>query len=147
MNDVKILGIEAIEAIAKQSPSPLRGAALAAFSVGVWAYSIGAVKQDAFDDVDEEARQLMAGSGMYKSAVTDAANAEKGPATDSASSSSPVASILTPSPRRGILPPLLEHRIPRLFDPSSGTLVWGAPPLDNIGRLGDSSPSVGSRRI
>jgi cytochrome c oxidase assembly factor 3, fungi type len=34
------------------------GVLLAAFGVGVWAYSIRAVKQDVFDDVDEEARAL-----------------------------------------------------------------------------------------
>ena len=44
----------------------LTGVVLAGFAVGVWAYSIGAVKQDVFDDVDEEARALMAGSGLQK---------------------------------------------------------------------------------
>lgn len=34
------------------------GVVLASFAVGVWAYSIGAVKQDDFTDVDEEARSL-----------------------------------------------------------------------------------------
>jgi len=33
---------------------------VAAFGIGVWAYSISAVKQDVFDDVDEEARVLAA---------------------------------------------------------------------------------------
>ena len=32
----------------------ITGVVLAGFAVGVWAYSIGAVKQDKFDDVDEE---------------------------------------------------------------------------------------------
>jgi len=34
------------------------GITLLGFAVGVWAYSIRAVKQDVFDDVDEEARVL-----------------------------------------------------------------------------------------
>ncbi len=42
----------------------ITGVLLAGFTVGVWAYSIGAVKQDVFDDVDDEARALMAGSGI-----------------------------------------------------------------------------------
>ncbi|KAF8743072.1 hypothetical protein RHS02_03184, partial [Rhizoctonia solani] len=33
----------------------LTGSAIAAFAVGVWAYSISAVKQDNFDDIDAEA--------------------------------------------------------------------------------------------
>ncbi|OBZ70503.1 hypothetical protein A0H81_09686 [Grifola frondosa] len=41
----------------------LTGVLLTTFTVGVWAYSIGAVKQDVFDDVDEEAR-VLAGSGL-----------------------------------------------------------------------------------
>ncbi|KAJ3504656.1 hypothetical protein NLJ89_g7826 [Agrocybe chaxingu] len=34
------------------------GLTLGAFAVGVWAYSISAVKQDVFDDVDAEAEAL-----------------------------------------------------------------------------------------
>ncbi|CAE6477266.1 unnamed protein product [Rhizoctonia solani] len=33
----------------------ITGTAIAAFAVGVWAYSISAVKQDNFDDIDAEA--------------------------------------------------------------------------------------------
>ncbi len=36
----------------------LLGLTLGAFAVGVWAYSISAVKQDVFDDVDEEVAAL-----------------------------------------------------------------------------------------
>ena len=36
------------------------GLTLGAFAVGIWAYSISAVKQDVFDDVDEEARAMSA---------------------------------------------------------------------------------------
>ncbi|KAG6812945.1 hypothetical protein H0H92_015265 [Tricholoma furcatifolium] len=36
----------------------ITGVVLGAFAAGVWAYSISAVKQDVFDDVDEEARAL-----------------------------------------------------------------------------------------
>lgn len=124
----------------------LTGVVLAGFAVGVWAYSIGAVKQDVFDDVDEEARALMAGSGLQKAedVVTegrgpaDASNAAAASASlvQPAASAPPVSPTSTPS-RRGVLPPLLERRFPRVLDPSTGTLVWGAPPLDKLGKLGD----------
>lgn len=39
-------------------PNLITGTAIAAFVVGVWAYSISAVKQDTFDDVDNQARAL-----------------------------------------------------------------------------------------
>ncbi|CDO73798.1 hypothetical protein BN946_scf185015.g127 [Trametes cinnabarina] len=131
------------------------GLLLAGFAVGVWAYSIGAVKQDVFDDVDEEARALMAGSGIQKAengaaesrGVADAAKAQNdtglnldhpaAPATSLAAGARPETKSASP---RGILPPLLEHRFPTLLDPSSRTLVWGAPPLDNVGKMSDPVP-------
>ena len=36
------------------------GLTLGAFAVGIWAYSISAVKQDVFDDIDDEARAMSA---------------------------------------------------------------------------------------
>jgi cytochrome c oxidase assembly factor 3 len=38
----------------------IMGLTLGAFAVGIWAYSINAVKQDVFDDIDEEARTMSA---------------------------------------------------------------------------------------
>ncbi|RDX53831.1 hypothetical protein OH76DRAFT_1156355 [Lentinus brumalis] len=133
----------------------ITGVVLAGFAVGVWAYSIGAVKQDKFDDVDEEARALMAGSGLQRSEDgtaegRGAAEASKETAdTMLAGAVSPPALPPTATApalrRRGVLPRLLEHRIPRMFDPASGTLVWGAPPVDNVGKLSDAG--TGSKRI
>lgn len=37
------------------------GLVLASFGVGIWAYSIRAVKQEDFSDVDEEAKEMMRG--------------------------------------------------------------------------------------
>ncbi|KAI9068449.1 hypothetical protein FKP32DRAFT_1587652 [Trametes sanguinea] len=134
----------------------ITGILLAGFAVGVWAYSIGAVKQDVFDDVDEEARAIMAGSGIQKAAngaaesrgVADAGLDLNHPAAlaQSVATDAPPETKTAPSAApRGILPPLLEHRFPSLLDPSSRTLVWGAPPLDNIGRMRDPVP--GSKRL
>ncbi|KAI0722403.1 hypothetical protein C8T65DRAFT_565033 [Cerioporus squamosus] len=122
----------------------ITGIVLAGFAVGVWAYSIGAVKQDKFDDVDEEARALMAGSGLQRSEDgTRSGGCVKGDGFRAAAVVADVVSptipptAATPSRRRGVLPWLLEDRIPRLFDPATGTLVWGAPPVDNVGKLWD----------
>ena len=52
----------------------MTGIAIASFAVGVWAYSIRAVKQDTFEDVDEEARALVAAR----------MNTQQGPPTGSA---------------------------------------------------------------
>jgi cytochrome c oxidase assembly factor 3 len=38
----------------------ITGVILAAFAFGMWNYSMNAVKQDVFDDVDEEAKALAA---------------------------------------------------------------------------------------
>lgn len=133
----------------------LTGLALGALAVGVWAYSISAVKQDVFDDVDEEARQLArsgASAGMLSledekkqmeaAAAASAASSSSGvaggsaaPVAASASPSSPVKSGTSPS--RGILQ-ALDKPFPRLLDPQRKTLVWGAPPVDNIGRISGS---------
>jgi len=117
----------------------ITGLVLAGFGVGVWAYSISAVKQDDFSDVDEEARAMMlAGKGgavateEVKVPVMDEA---KVVATQISSSVAVQAVVSRP---RGVLVPTVERHFPRLLDPSRKTFVWGAPPVDNIGRLSDS---------
>jgi len=120
----------------------ITGLILAGFGVGVWAYSISAVKQDDFSDVDEEAKALM------RAGTSGAAAGEevKVPGLDEAKvgatqipSSTPMeaTAVATISRPRGVLVPTLERRFPRLLDPSRKTLIWGAPPVDNIGRLSD----------
>jgi cytochrome c oxidase assembly factor 3 len=122
------------------------GLLLGAFAVGVWAYSINAVKQDVFDDVDEEVAALSADT---KGKTTVALTAE-GPAvtpTSATVSSKPVQEYIFPvqtpesNSAKGILPSL-EKRIPlwfKLLDPERKTLVWGATPIDNMGKMGDNS--------
>ena len=127
----------------------LTGVILGGFAVGVWAYSIGAVKQDVFDDVDEEARALRAGAGDEAEGAAGklaAAETAVGISNETPLVGEPVpapkASTTSPRSRpRGILPPLLAPRFPNAFDPSTGTLVWGAPSVDNVGRLWDRRQS------
>ncbi|KAG5654226.1 hypothetical protein H0H81_005913 [Sphagnurus paluster] len=129
----------------------LTGLALGAFAVGIWAYSISAVKQDVFDDVDEEAR-AMARTGTanevlsvkeekkaMEAAIAAAVSSPEHLATTAASQVSiPNVTAPTPAPRsRGILQHL-DTSFPRLLDPQRKTLVWGAPPVDKIGNIGKS---------
>jgi cytochrome c oxidase assembly factor 3 len=58
----------------------ITGVLLAAFGVGVWAYSISAVKQDVFDDVDEEAKALAA---ARRQSLTEQDEAKAGKSTAS----------------------------------------------------------------
>ena len=134
----------------------LTGVVLGAFAVGVWAYSIGAVKQADFTDVDEEARAL-ARSGV--SAVQSAAQEMEKKVVESTQAAAPgtgvtpvpvgpgsstVGSAEVPAsrhaaPPRGVLASLLHSRYPRLLDPNTKTFVWGAPSVDRVGRMGDMS--------
>ena len=50
----------------------IMGLTLGAFAVGIWAYSINAVKQDVFDDIDEEARAMSVRTPETKSVSPEA---------------------------------------------------------------------------
>lgn len=138
----------------------ITGLIIAGAVVGIWAYSISAVKQDVFDDLDEEARALGAGSGPAASAsAASTAGVAGGGANTMAITSggglTPLHPVKTPAvvvaeaeveaPKvvsrsnasRGVLATVLDKHLPRALDPRSKTLVWDAPSVDNIGRLGD----------
>lgn len=117
--------------------------------VGIWAYSIRAVRQDVFDDVDEEAKGLTKEMKMAVETVEEKgrkvedklkaiagervtktlASSMKG-----ATASAKAASLTTE--RRGIMPILGRTNPGWLYDPNK-SLVWDAPPVDNMGRIGD----------
>ncbi|KAA1466568.1 hypothetical protein DENSPDRAFT_856223 [Dentipellis sp. KUC8613] len=123
----------------------ITGVIVASFAVGAWAYSISAVKQDSFEDVDAEARAL-AGSGgrsledeereksqaavSTSAALTPVQPVPAAPATDGSQGA---------AVGRGVLASVLERQYPRLLDPTRKTLVWGAPSVDRIGRIGDET--------
>jgi len=122
----------------------ITGLILAGFGVGVWAYSIRAVKQEDFSDVDEEAREMMRGRGPVGVVARDAGAtviSETHPSDSNLSSLVPPSGAssterATPTSKpRGILAPCLDRTFPGLLDPKHKTLVWGAPPADNIGRM------------
>jgi cytochrome c oxidase assembly factor 3 len=95
---------------------------------------MSAVKQDNFDDVDEEARAMvregvrMVDKGLERTA-TGAAVTPSTPSRKEAKS-------------QGLLA-LLDEKFPRLLDPKGKTVVWGAPPVDRIGRMFEGNGRVG----
>jgi len=135
----------------------ITGVTIAALVVGVWAYSIAAVKQDSFADVDEEAKILAASGPTHNiKSIEDEERAKAAtvipvqhtPSTSISTSTvqplppATATHVVTPLPGlvprpKGVLAPLLERRYPRLLDPTSKTLIWGAPPVDRVGRLRD----------
>ncbi|KAJ3568771.1 hypothetical protein NP233_g5495 [Leucocoprinus birnbaumii] len=147
----------------------LTGLCLGALAFGIYSYSINAVKQDVFDDVDEEARALArTGTSAGAAALSsESPVADKPPppvltkddekrimdsaftaATGVGGSTLPVdaskaedefARSSTPEssqqgPARGLLQ-TLDKRFPWLLDPQNKTLVWGAPPIDDNGKI------------
>ena len=129
------------------------GLALGAFAVGVWAYSIRAVKQDVFDDVDEEVAALSAGSKSAPVTTIVKSNVDGEQVSSSSTSTVPTVSASALAKAEGIgaeisrysvrgILPRLERHLPgwfKLLDPERKTLVWGAAPVDKMGKLGDKS--------
>ncbi|KLO16308.1 hypothetical protein SCHPADRAFT_848183 [Schizopora paradoxa] len=129
----------------------ITGLLVGTFAVSVWAYSIRAVKQDTFEDVDEEAKAMLSSRAQQQEQLSNGetstsasnlkvhATAATAVAVESSTKSS---SPSLPNPRTtigpaGVLAPLLDGRYPRFLDPERRTFVWGAPPVDRIGRLSD----------
>ena len=128
----------------------LTGSAIALLATGIWAYSIRAVRQDVFDDVDEEAKGLTKEMKMAVESVEEKSRkveeklkeiANERMAKSLASSSMKGANAAQraaslKSERRGVLPMLGRTEPGWLYDPTK-TLVWGAPSVDDMGRIGD----------
>lgn len=119
------------------------GLALGAFAVGVWAYSISAVRQDVFDDVDEEA-QALAAPGTTAALVTPLLKETVQPPVSVLAKADAAQSAIEKTnatqaagPARGVLQHL-GPRLPWLLDPARKTIVWGAPPVDNVGKMSRS---------
>jgi cytochrome c oxidase assembly factor 3 len=109
----------------------LTGLAIGSFVVGVWLYSMSAVKQDNFDDVDEEARAI-ARAGVK--VVEDKGSKRNLEVTSPMPTPPPSVTSGTEAKAQGLLA-LLDEKFPRLLDPKGKTIVWGAPPVDRIGRM------------
>ncbi|KIY51639.1 hypothetical protein FISHEDRAFT_5688, partial [Fistulina hepatica ATCC 64428] len=131
----------------------ITGVALLAFCVGVYAYSLRAVSQDTFEDLDEEARHLAETGVMSQVTTLEDEQRRKQAATTSksdvkaqtalsatilpsASATSPGLGSTTGGSVRpkGVLAKLLEQH-PGTLDPGNKTLVWGAPSVDTLGSV------------
>lgn len=121
--------------------------------MAVWAYSITAVKQDNFDDVDaqalnvtpeerakivsledeerakEKAKQL---GGIVAETVEARIIVNQG---HPASNASPTP-VVPSSSARGLASNYLGNRF-GVLHPAQGTLVWGAPSVDRVGTMWD----------
>ncbi|KAJ4479095.1 hypothetical protein J3R30DRAFT_3474143 [Lentinula aciculospora] len=147
----------------------ITGIILGAFAIGVYTYSIRAVRQDDFGDIDEEtkaqreAERLAQLEKMRRESATVLTVGEEKDVMEMAarvvasqingaslsapvdetsslrvsqSQSSPVlAEVNAQRSRRGVLVGLLDKTFPGALDPIKKTLVWGAPDVDNIGRM------------
>ncbi|GAW00842.1 mitochondrion protein [Lentinula edodes] len=147
----------------------LTGVLLGAFAVGVYTYSIRAVRQDDFADIDDETnaqrekerlaqlekmrresatvltvgeekdvmeRAAKAVAREINGASLDTSVDETSSSRASQPQSSPVlTAVATQRSRRGVLVGLLDKTLPGALDPTKKTLVWGAPDVDNIGRV------------
>lgn len=155
----------------------LTGLALGLAAFGIYSYSISAVKQDVFDDIDEEAKALAragtsSGTASFPSPSSSSSSDDQPSLSSGASSvtskpppialslddekkimenaievatgvgamggtpqSEQVKPLPSAEPVRGVLQGL-GRKYPWLLDPKSKTLVWGAPPVDDIGKMG-----------
>ena len=130
------------------------GLILGGIGVGIWAYSISAVKQDVFDDVDEEARELRE-SGVTLRSLEDEERDRKAAAArahieklnlEKIVENVPLPPVVNPTARRGLLAEILDAWHPTVLDPKRKTVVWGAPSVDKIGTMKESS-EWGSGRL
>lgn len=114
------------------------GVLVTAFVAGVYAYSINAVKQDVFDDIDEEAKALGAIPPSHHSQTSTTVPLQsKTTATPVTSQGAPRSPGRNPNAHpKGVVAAYLDRHYPQALDPTRKTLVWGAPPLDNIGKIG-----------
>ena len=112
-----------------RAKNALTGLVIGSFIVGVWLYSMSAVKQDNFDDVDEEARAMVrAGVKTLEDKRAEVIPVAVGGGKEKKNKA------------HGLLA-LLDDKFPGLLEPERKTMVWGAPAVDNIGRIGESGSS------
>ncbi|GAA6042785.1 hypothetical protein JCM8097_007478 [Rhodosporidiobolus ruineniae] len=133
------------------------GGLISAFAFSVYMYSIRAVAQDDFSDLDqpisEEERRAVRSIEEDK-AAREALNADRLSATPVAAAAvgvveavNPVevAPLTVPAGRRSIL-----EQVRGAFGGrgAESKLVWGAPSVDRVGRIGEDKPAEAySRRL
>jgi len=118
----------------------LTGIALFSLAVGIWAYSLRAVKQEAFDDVDAEALARDSSRPTIEDEKAEKEERSRQKREDRSvarlENATPQATSTPSSLPRGLLATHLSQDS-WLLEPSHRTLVWGAPSVDHIGRVSD----------
>jgi cytochrome c oxidase assembly factor 3, fungi type len=143
-----------------RTKNAILGISIFGVAAGIWAYSISAVKQDTFEDLDEEARALaQPGGANATSGITRAGGSAVGGGASSniVTAGSNITSLQTTTtplgvaaaskdhadasrrPPRGVIPALLDRTFPRLLDPATKTVIWGAPSVDALGQMGQKT--------
>ncbi|GAA5868913.1 hypothetical protein JCM3774_006789 [Rhodotorula dairenensis] len=131
----------------------ITGGVITAFAFSVYMYSIRAVAQDDFSDLDqpvsEEQRRLarsIEDERRDREAVVADRLAIRPAGTPLAASSAPVSAAAPGAVAAGVAPAPVAGPPTSVFDRLRGTfggrgtdsaLVWGAPPVDRLGRIGE----------
>ncbi|KAF8335026.1 uncharacterized protein EI90DRAFT_3120921 [Cantharellus anzutake] len=114
----------------------ITGGLLFAFATSVWAYSISAVKQEDFDDVDAEAVKLgTRRADPSESSSESPTNASRPNLLKTVHPSPSSLPLSVPSALNQFRPTILD-KFTQVRHPTEGNLlVWGAPPLSQIGSI------------
>lgn len=116
----------------------ITGGLLFGFAVSVWAYSISAVKQEDFDDVDAEALNLDRRRASLSESASTKISESSIPTYQPKPSEEPPSSLSrhsAPSVLAQFRPTILDNFIHVRHPTEGNLLVWGAPPLTNIGSI------------
>ncbi|KAF7352219.1 Coiled-coil-56 domain-containing protein [Mycena venus] len=133
-----------------RTPNAVAGVLLLTFVGGVFYYSMAAVKQDVFDDLDEEAKQRAVLDAKRSALSVEDEKRAMAAAVASATGSAPKGLKLSDSARNNdvAVPPTPESTAPEDTTQRTGVLgslkrlVWGAPSVDKTGSLEDKSKSL-----
>lgn len=135
-------------------PNVITGVALACFATGAWIYAMNAVKQDTFEDVDEEAKSMIrTGVKSLEDEEREKLAKKAGKVAGASAELELAAPVVVEKEKevekvfggkstKGVLAELVERKVHKewkgkVLDPRTKTLVWGAPPVDRFGRIGD----------
>jgi len=126
-----------------RTKNAITGTLLVVFVVSVWAYSISAVKQDNFDDIDNVATDKRQRVQTAPVAAPKLVSPENATAAQRSLDEHLTSVKGSAAPFKALTPWLMQFR-PSVLDRlafarhSDGTLfVWGAPAIDNVGSIGD----------
>ncbi|KAJ7265363.1 hypothetical protein B0H12DRAFT_196061 [Mycena haematopus] len=131
-----------------RTPNMVAGALLLTFVAGVFYYSMAAVKQDVFDDLDEEARRRAVLDAKRSALSVEDEKRAMVAAVAHAAGPASKALQLGDKTRDSGVSPAPESSTPDATTQGMGVLstltrwVWGSPSADKTGSLEDKSKSL-----